>query len=349
MSDYDVQDSHDKLDGYAAPSQAIQVFGHDQQANFLASAYASGKMHHAFLFDGPAGIGKASLAFIFARHIIANQDFGSAPLELDGQATQSTIRQIAMGAHPQVLHLTRPIDQKTGKHKTQLTIEETRKIGHFLSHTVAGNGYRIVIVDPVNDMNASAANALLKNLEEPTPRTVFILIVQSSGRLLPTIRSRCMTLRFQALNEQAMRATLGAMGLQERLGSEDFQVLLDKANGSPRAAAMLCDGGGLEIIQTADKLLAADRFDASVAMKLGEAVNSREAEPVFHLLCDYLMSQLANASRDMALQNLGKAKDISHLHDEVETKIRAALMYNLDKRQTLLDVLARMHLSMRSV
>jgi DNA polymerase-3 subunit delta' len=349
MSDFDVQDSHDKLDGYSAPAQAVQIFGHEEQADFLVSSYASGRMHHAFLFEGPAGIGKSSLAFMFARHIIANPEFATAPLELNGHATQSLIRQIAMGAHPQVLHLTRPVDQKTGKHKTQLTIEETRKIGHFLSHTVAGNGYRIVIVDPVNDMNASAANALLKNLEEPTPRTVFILVVQSSGRLLPTIRSRCMTLRFQPLGDEAMHAALGAMGLKDRLDNKELRLLVDKANGSPRAAAMLCDSGGLEIIQTADQLLKADLFDASVAMKLGEAINAREAEPIFNLLCDDLLAQLASASRQMAREHLGKAKDISLLHDDVETKIRTALTYNLDKRQTLLDVLARMHLCLRSV
>jgi DNA polymerase III subunit delta' len=334
MDDYDVQDSHDKLVGYAAPSQADSIFGHDQQADFLANAYASGKMHHAFLFDGPMGIGKASLAFIFARHIVAHPNFAEAAHHLDGTATRSTIRQIAMGAHPQVMHLTRPIDPKTGKHKTQLTVDETRKIGHFLSHTVAGNGYRVVIVDPVNDMNANAANALLKNLEEPTARTVFILIAQSSGRLLPTIKSRCMSLRFQALDAQAMRNALEHLGLSE--GSE---ALIDRSNGSPRTAIMLQDNGGLDIISAAEKIVSGQQFDASAALKLGEVVSTREAEPIFILLCEYLMNRLADAATNAARRYTLEGDALAKLHQTFSQTLRQSNTYNLDKRQTLVDLL----------
>ncbi|MGL4489674.1 MAG: DNA polymerase III subunit delta' [Rhizobiaceae bacterium] len=343
MDDYDVYQSHDQLDGYASPAQAAEVFGHESQADFLASAYRSGKMHHAFLFDGPTGIGKASLAFIFARHIVSNPDFTAAPATLDGMATASLTRQIAMAAHPQVLHLTRPMDQKTGKHKTQLTVDETRRIGHFLSHTVAGNGYRVVIVDPVNDMNANAANALLKNLEEPTPRTLFILIAQSSGRLLPTIRSRCLSLRFQSLDDESMHLATDAMGLRQRLSEGEVAEIVSRSNGSPRVAAMLCDGGGLEIIQTAEKLLQAEGFDASVAMKLGEAVSTREAEPVFHLLCDHLVGRLAQDAARATLNDISLGNRLSKLHTELTDSIRQSTQFNLDKRQVILNVMQRCH------
>jgi DNA polymerase III subunit delta' len=343
MSEYSVQESHDKLDGYPAPSQAKRVFGHDSQADFLATAYASGRMHHAFLFDGPVGIGKAALAFIFARHIISYPDYKDAPAVLDGTTTQSIIRQTAMGAHAQVLHLTRPLDQKTGKHKTQLTVDETRKIGHFLSHTIAGNGYRIVIVDPVNDMNTNAANALLKNLEEPTPRTVFILIAQSSGRLLPTIRSRCLSLRFHALDNASLSSWLQDTGLSERLDAASLDDIVARANGSPRVAAMLLDGGGLEIIKSAQSILTGHRFDASLALKIGEVVSTRDAEPLFHLLCDFLLEQISALARGALSSDLVRAKELSQLHTVAGDKIRTALIYNLDKRQTLLDILLQMH------
>jgi DNA polymerase III subunit delta' len=334
MSDYDAQESHDRLDGYAAPSQAEFVFGHDSQAAFLATAYASGKMHHAFLFDGPSGIGKASLAFVFARHLIAHPHFETAPATLDGSATQSIIRQMAMGAHPQVLHLTRPIDAKTGKHKTQLTIDETRKIGHFLSHTVAGNGYRVVIVDPVNDMNANAANALLKNLEEPTPRTVFILIAQSSGKLLPTIKSRCLTVRFNPLQQADMQRALDHVGC-----TQVTDALIDRSGGSPRTAIMLRDNGGMDVIEAAETVISGPHFNASAALKLGEVVSTREAEPIYLLLIAHLLDLLAEMAISAVQANSPESETMSAFHLKVSQSIRQSDLYNLDKRQTVVDLL----------
>ncbi len=339
MSDYDVQDSHDKLDGYPSPSQAVQVFGHNKQARFLASAYSSGRMHHAFLFDGAPGIGKASLAFVFARHIIANPDYVTAPVELDGHATQDLVRQIAMGAHPQVLHLTRPLDPKTGKHKTQLTVEETRKISHFLSHTVAGNGYRIVIVDPVNDMNANAANALLKNLEEPTARTVFILISQSSGRLLPTIRSRCLSVRFETPDEQTVLDALVHLGAGDRLSQDTLRQIASRAGGSVRAAAILAEGGGLEILQAADEVVSAPVFNPTLALKIGEAVSQRDAEPLFHLLVDDLLTRLANYARSAATNSNADAARLAQVQRDAASHVAECLKFNLDRKPLIMQLL----------
>jgi DNA polymerase III subunit delta' len=338
MNDYDVQESHDGLDGYAAPSQAEIVFGHDSQADFLATAYASGKMHHAFLFDGQSGIGKASLAFIFARHIITHPNFANAPITLDGVATQASIRQIAMGAHPQVLHLTRPMDAKTGKHKTQLTVDETRKIGHFLSHTVAGNGYRVVIVDPVNDMNANAANALLKNLEEPTPRTVFILIAQSTGKLLPTIKSRCLTVRFQTLEREAMRHALAQAGC-----ADVTDALIERSNGSPRTAIMLRDSGGMDVIEAAENIVMKPQFDASSALKLGEVVSAREAEPIYMLLIAHLMDKIAEMAKNAVGFDNTAGETLAAMHLKFSQSFRQSDLYNLDKRQAVVDLLYQLH------
>ena len=291
MSDEAV-DSHDTIPGLPPASLNVTVFGHEKQKAFLSRAWASGRMHHALLFDGPSGIGKATLAFKFARHVIANPIASLAPNEFADEDRQ-LVHQIAIGAHPQVLHLTRPFDIKTSKFKTQLTVDETRKIGHFLSMTVPGQGWRIVIVDPVNDMNANAANALLKNLEEPTPRTLFILIAQSSGRILPTIRSRCLHLRFSPLDDFSMQEALGALQIGQ---GKDLEALIAHASGSPRMAAMLAEGGALEIIEATDRLLSSARFDAAAALKIGEALAGRDAEPLFLLLNEHLAARISEAA-----------------------------------------------------
>ncbi|CAG0905749.1 unnamed protein product [Darwinula stevensoni] len=316
-----------------------ELFGHDDQEAFLIRTWASGRMHHALLFSGPQGIGKATLAFRFARHILANPVFDAG--SMDDTASDALLRrQIAVGAHPQVLHLTRPFDPKTQKFKTQLTVEETRRISNFLSFTVPGNGWRIVIVDPVNDMNASAANALLKNLEEPTPRTLFILIAQSQGRILPTIRSRCLQLRFEPLNVASMHHAIESLHLE---GNRDAASLVAYANGSPRRAAMLAEGGALEVISAADAVLASRKFEGAAALKIGDALTSREAEPLFFLLCEHLLQRLAQFSTGAALSGLTSANRLAALHSEVSNKLAITRGYNLDKRQFLLETMRELH------
>ena len=341
MSDEE-RESHDSLVGVPSPANNPDVFGHEEQERFLCKAWASGRMHHAFLFDGPTGIGKSTLAFKFARHLIANPEARLAPDHFqDGDA--ALLHQISIGAHPQVLHLTRPLDPKSLKFKTQLTIDETRKIGHFLSLTIPGHGWRIVIVDPVNDMNASAANALLKNLEEPTARTVFVLIAQTVGRLLTTIRSRCLHLRFASLDDDAMRSAL--VNLQ--IGQDgDLDALIAHAGGSPRMAAMLANGGALDIIKAADAIISASRFDAAAALKIGEVLNTRDSEPLFLLLNDHLAGRLAQSAANAAVSGLARADILATYHAQFSQQLGIARGFNLDKRQFLLEALREIHMKL---
>lgn len=346
MSEFDGPASHDGIPGFPVPAEADAVFGHEAQSRFLASAYRSGKMHHALLFDGAPGIGKASLAFLFARHIIAHPDPLTAPDHLDPESDTAAARQIAIGAHPQVLHLTRPLDQKTGKHKTQLTVDETRRIGHFLSRTVAGKGLRIIIVDPVNDMNTSAANALLKNLEEPSARTLFILIAHSTGRLLATIRSRCLRLRFSPLSTPDMHSALTHLGISAKFDDVEIGRLIRQSEGSPRLAAMLCEGGGMEIFDAAHEVLQGSRLDVSKALKIGEAVAGRDGEALFLLLMDQLLAMTARLAGEASVNGSAAAAGLAALHADLSVKVRESLEYNLDRRETVMEVLCSLHTAM---
>lgn len=345
MSDADLPETHDSLPGYPAPAAADAVLGHDVLEANLAKAYRAGKLHHALIFSGLQGIGKATFAFQFARYIIDNPDPKTAPAMFGKASSGSVARQIAVGAHPQVLHLTRPLDVKTGKFKTQLTVEETKRIGRFLTRTVAGNGHRIVIVDPVNDMNASAANALLKNLEEPTPRTVFLLISHAAGRLLPTIRSRCLLMPFQPLGDDKMGEVLAGLGIAGRVQGADFEALLSMAEGSPRLAAMLADGGGLEIMKAAEAVLAQKTFDFSGALKISEALGARDSDMLFGLFTDQMLKQLADRASSAANDSAQQAKRLANWHLSLTAKIAESVEYNLDRKQLVSMVLRQLHLA----
>ena len=167
-------EQHDSLDGVPEPSETVRVFGHDAQEAQLTAAHRAGKLPHALVFAGPRGIGKASLAFQLAHYLLSYPSPESAPETFAPRDPASPLyRQVASGAHPSLLHLTRPFNEKTKAFKTVLTVDEMRRVGRFLSLTAHDGGYRVVIVDPADDMNINAANALLKNLEEPPSRTRF--------------------------------------------------------------------------------------------------------------------------------------------------------------------------------
>jgi DNA polymerase III subunit delta' len=322
----DLPEQHDTLPGVPAPVLTRHIFGHDQQLSFLADSYRSGRLHHAFLFEGQNGIGKATAAFHLAQHLIGSPIASDAPNSLQLLAQESNdYRQLASGTHPQALHLTRPFDPKTERYKTLLTVDEIRRVGHFLSRTNA----------------AAAANALLKSLEEPPSRAIFILISHGAGRLLPTIRSRCQVLQFDALEPEDLKAAIEVATSGADIAGE---YLLALAQGSVRRALTLSTFGGLEILRAVDHLLEAPTFEADKAAKLGDAITGREADIQYQLLTDHLLSKISAAAlRHLASNGSRRAHWLSQQHCETANMLRTAQTYNLDRKQTVFGLIALLH------
>ena len=192
------------LDGAISPAENTKLFGHDELQAFLSQSYRSGKGHHAVLIEGPEGIGKATLAFRFANHVLSHPDPATAPEEIgDPDPASAVSRQIASGAsHNLLLSLT-----ARGRKDRQGESRRSRWTrcggpGRFFSQTSGTGNWRIVIIDPADDMNRNAANAILKILEEPPKRALFLVLSHAPGRLLPTIRSRCLPLKLAPLDRQ---------------------------------------------------------------------------------------------------------------------------------------------------
>ena len=342
-------EQHDTLEDVPEPSENPRLFGHAQATAMLAGAYRANKLPHALLLAGPEGVGKATLAFHLAHHLLKFPKSADAPAQLvEPDPASSLFRQVAIGAHPSVLHLTRPANDKTKGFKTAVTVEEIRRVNRFLSMTSHDGGYRVVIVDPADDMNTNAANALLKNLEEPPARTVFVLIAHSVGAWLPTIRSRCQVVRLQPLSTGELISALAAFDPPPPEDPAECQALRDRAGGSVRAAVILTRYGGIEIAETIDRTVRARNLDVALAHRLADAVSGRDKSMQFDIFNRQALDMLAEAASAAALSgDTEAASRLSEGWQETRVAIDEAETYNLDRKQHALNTIVRLQETFR--
>jgi DNA polymerase-3 subunit delta' len=244
----------DRLEGFSAPREVDRLFGHEAALGEFADSLASGRMHHAWLIVGPEGIGKATLAYRFARTVLAE---ASERDTIDRE--HPVFRKVAALSHPNLLVIRRAWNEKTKRYSQWIGVDEVRRLRAFLGTTAGEGGWRVVIVDRADELNQNAANALLKALEEPPPKTLFLLISSAEGRLPVTIRSRSRTLRVSALGqedvERAVRAALERDG--QEVDAKTLATALALSQGSVRRALDLVASEGIELYDEIAAALAA--------------------------------------------------------------------------------------------
>jgi DNA polymerase-3 subunit delta' len=249
------------------PRENHLLFGHAAaQAQFVQEA-ERGLLHHAYLMSGPKGIGKATLAYRFARYILSRGAVSRAPVaadsfslfdepalpqspipnpqSLDMSPESPLFRRIAGGTHTDLLTIAPAYDAKKQVEKDSISVDDARKVPEFLSLTPAEGDWRVVIVDAVDQLNANAANALLKILEEPPARAILFLICHKPGGILPTIRSRCRNFALTAPSKAEFEQTLGSIAPSIMLHEVDGLYAL--SNGSPGYAITLHASDGISI------------------------------------------------------------------------------------------------------
>lgn len=261
----------DRLEGFSSPREVDRLFGHDAALAEFGEALPSGRLHHAWLLVGPEGVGKATLAYRLAREVLARGEQGTpqAPITAD----HPVFRKMAGLGHPNLLLIRRSWNDKTKRYSQWIGVDEVRRLRNFLGHSAGETGWRVVVVDRADDLNQNAANALLKALEEPPPRTLFLLVATAEGRIPVTIRSRCRTLRVTALRheelEGAVRAALERD--EHEVDAGTLSVAIELSQGSVRRALELATGEGIalhhEILTTFAKL---PELDGQAAHRLAE-------------------------------------------------------------------------------
>lgn len=291
----------DRVAGFLHPRETAGFFGHGKAERQLRDAWASGRLPHAWLLTGAPGVGKATLAYRFARFLLANPHPGAAEAghDLSVPPASTVFRQVAGLAHPDLLVLRRPWQAQRKRHATAITVDEARRLRAFLGQTAASGGWRVVIVDSADDLNIAAVNALLKSLEEPPEACVFLLVSAAPGRLPVTIRSRCRTLRLAPLADDAMREALAPAleaGDTAMPTADALEDVLSLAQGSPGAALRLIANDGADLYRRLLRLL--DQLpgpDYAAVHELADvlgAAGAEERHELFHMMLGGLIARL---------------------------------------------------------
>jgi DNA polymerase-3 subunit delta' len=242
------------------------IVGQDRAAEKFASAWASRKLHHAWLLAGPKGVGKATFAHEAARRVLAEAAGPAFDLHaLDTSDDHPIVKLVDAGSHPDMRQLVRLVNEKTGNLNRNIKVDQVRELIEFLGLTAALSPWRVVIIDTVDELEGSGANALLKMLEEPPPNTLFFLVSNAAGRLLPTIRSRCRRLDFHELDDGAMTSILEEQAPQ--LGAAERQRTIAMSFGSAGRALAFA---GLELGKLEDAALA--------ILRQGDPTNARRSQ-----------------------------------------------------------------------
>ncbi len=323
------------------PRENPAFFGHAPAEAQILDAMRSGRLHHAWLLAGPSGVGKATLAFRFARRLLAGSGSGGT-LTLD--PASPVFRRIAMGSHADLLTIEREWDEKKGRRRGEIVVDDVRAVSAFLRLTPAEGGWRVVVIDGAEHMNRNAANALLKMLEEPPARAVLLLTCDAPGRLLPTIRSRCRRLGLLPLGPAEMTAALAAL-LPETPSAERAQ-LAGLSGGSPGRALLLAEDKGVQLATIAAEVLGAvpnlPKLRAfSIAEQLGGRAEDRFT-PFMTLLRDGLSTIVRRAAKGAPerladLRPLAAWVEVWQSLGQIQTETERL---NLDRRQALLSSIA---------
>lgn len=229
-------------------SAAFPLIGHQAPTERFLKARASGRLHHGWIFQGPSGIGKS----IFAKRI-AGLMLGAEAL--DASAEDKVMQLILSGGHPDLKWITRGLNDR-GKLRQDITVDQIREMNQFFSLRPALSGWRVGVIDSLDEMNVSGMNALLKTLEEPPNNALLILISHATQPILPTIRSRCQVLRLYPLSEDDTKMVLSGHDL-------NVELALDLAPGRPGYGLELSQTSGAKAVQAARALLRNVRKPAS--------------------------------------------------------------------------------------
>jgi DNA polymerase-3 subunit delta' len=330
----------EEADEPPSPRATAVLFGHVEAEGALLEAYRGARMPHAWLIGGPPGIGKATLAYRMARFVFAHPEPGAPEVRkaqtLALPTDHPVMRRVAAQAQPDLLILERVINEKTGKLFQDIRVDDVRRSVPFFGSTAEEGGWRIAIVDSVDELNASGENALLKILEEPPRRALLLLVSHAPGRVLPTIRSRCRVLTLRPLST-VDTAAAAATALGRDSAEPEIRAAAEAADGSVARALMLLEGPALALRQRVLDLLGQlPNPDRRALHALSDALAGTEAQTLRAFL-DTVNAWMA-ARLSNAVQDKSRNAQVATAWQKINDAAQETDEYNLDRRPLVFAV-----------
>ena len=323
-----------------APRETTVLHGQAEAERALLEAYRGRRFHHAWLIAGPAGIGKATLAYRMARFVLAHPDPRTPAVQratsLQVDADHAVARRIAAQAHGDLLVLERTINEKTNRLRQDIQVDDVRRTVTFFGSTAGEGGWRVAIVDAVDELNREGANALLKVLEEPPRRAVLLLVSHSAARVLPTIRSRCRLLALRPLlATEVARAAATAIG--EDAEAANIKAAAAVADGSVRRALALLDGEALDLRSRITALLEQlPAVDPRALHALGDRLYGSDPATLAAFVDTvnaWLSARLSSGEPDRA-----RIARVAEVWERVNCSARDVETFNLERKPLVFNV-----------
>ena len=333
------QQDDDDTDEAPHPRETTVLFGHAAAEAALLAAYRAGRMPHGILIAGPKGIGKATLAYRIARFVLSHPDSSARNVQhavsLDVDPATGVARRIAAQAQPDLLVIERTVNER-GVLRNQIAVDDIRRTVPFFGSTAGEGGWRIAIIDAVDDLNRSGANALLKVLEEPPKRGLLLLVAHSTARVPPTLRSRCRIISLRPLVLEDVAAALAASaGIAPE--DPDITAAAAGADGSVARALTLLDEDALHLRQRALDLLARlPEVDPIDLHALGDALAGTDPLPLAAFLdtVNGWLSQRLDGGRG----DLARLNRLAEASEHINAAARDAETYNLERKPLVFNV-----------